>query len=171
MRKRNKEPLLQQRSFPSDWICIYSFLCLHPICWCWLNKQGCSLVYFLIHSCFCQDRTAILFLLFPLILLLTKNWLCEGCFPTLPVQVYQVGTEFLFHRTFSPGNLPGSINQYMYFNLYRHMYFNLYRRGSYSSIQVLLCERTSWGLMVVIYAHGMKNDVFNCIISHDIFRS
>eukprot|EP00252_Welwitschia_mirabilis_P006381 TRINITY_DN1724_c0_g1_i1.p1 TRINITY_DN1724_c0_g1~~TRINITY_DN1724_c0_g1_i1.p1 ORF type:complete len:372 (+),score=50.49 TRINITY_DN1724_c0_g1_i1:203-1318(+) len=36
-----------------------------------------------------RDRTAILFLLFPLILLAFKKWRGNGCFPIFPVQLYQ----------------------------------------------------------------------------------
>lgn len=43
-----------------------------------------------------RDRTAILFLLFPSILLLMKNWLWEGCFPALPVQAYQAWLLFFY---------------------------------------------------------------------------
>lgn len=40
---------------------------------------------------FCkQDRTAVMFLAFPVILLVLKNQVWNGCFPALPVQVYQV---------------------------------------------------------------------------------
>lgn len=37
-----------------------------------------------------QDRTAVMFLAFPVILLILKNRIWNGCFPALPVQVYQV---------------------------------------------------------------------------------
>ncbi|MCO5579849.1 hypothetical protein L7F22_033711 [Adiantum nelumboides] len=43
-----------------------------------------------------RDRTAILFLLFPSILLLFKNWLWKGCFPALPVQAYQAWLLFFY---------------------------------------------------------------------------
>lgn len=43
-----------------------------------------------------RDRTAILFLLFPSILLLLKNWLWKGCFPALPVQAYQAWLLFFY---------------------------------------------------------------------------
>lgn len=37
-----------------------------------------------------QDRTALLFLLFPSALLILRSWLWDGCLPTFPVQLYQV---------------------------------------------------------------------------------
>lgn len=37
-----------------------------------------------------QDRTALMFLAFPVIFLVLKNKIWNGCFPALPVQVYQV---------------------------------------------------------------------------------
>ncbi|KAJ7556620.1 hypothetical protein O6H91_05G090400 [Diphasiastrum complanatum] len=37
-----------------------------------------------------RDRTALLFLAFPCVLLLLKNVFWKGCLPALPVQVYQV---------------------------------------------------------------------------------
>eukprot|EP00250_Pteridium_aquilinum_P009305 c18583_g2_i1 orf=144-1316(+) len=43
-----------------------------------------------------RDRTAILFLLFPSVLLLFERWLWEGCFPALPVQVYQAWLLFFY---------------------------------------------------------------------------
>ncbi|WOL07552.1 transmembrane protein 120 [Canna indica] len=43
-----------------------------------------------------RDRTAILFLLFPSILLLLRSWIWDGCFPTLPVQLYQAWLLFLY---------------------------------------------------------------------------
>ena len=39
---------------------------------------------------FVQDRTAVMFLAFPVVLLILKNRIWNGCFPALPVQVYQV---------------------------------------------------------------------------------
>eukprot|EP01018_Ginkgo_biloba_P012806 Gb_08188 [translate_table: standard] len=43
-----------------------------------------------------RDRTAILFLLFPSVLLLLKNWIWNGCFPALPVQLYQAWLLFFY---------------------------------------------------------------------------
>jgi hypothetical protein len=43
-----------------------------------------------------QDRTAIMFLAFPVFLLILKNKIWNGCFPALPVQVYQVGLVAFF---------------------------------------------------------------------------
>lgn len=43
-----------------------------------------------------RDRTAVLFLLFPSILLLMRNWIWEGCFPALPVQAYQAWLLFFY---------------------------------------------------------------------------
>jgi hypothetical protein len=37
-----------------------------------------------------RDRTAVMFLAFPVILLILKNQVWNGCFPALPVQIYQV---------------------------------------------------------------------------------
>lgn len=39
---------------------------------------------------FVQDRTALLFLLFPATLLILRSWIWSGCLPTFPVQMYQV---------------------------------------------------------------------------------
>ncbi|KAI5059466.1 hypothetical protein GOP47_0025785 [Adiantum capillus-veneris] len=43
-----------------------------------------------------RDRTAVLFLLFPCILLLSENWFWQGCFPALPVQAYQAWLLFFY---------------------------------------------------------------------------
>eukprot|EP00268_Persea_americana_P003906 TRINITY_DN1119_c0_g1_i2.p1 TRINITY_DN1119_c0_g1~~TRINITY_DN1119_c0_g1_i2.p1 ORF type:complete len:374 (-),score=57.01 TRINITY_DN1119_c0_g1_i2:688-1809(-) len=43
-----------------------------------------------------KDRTAFLFLLFPSTLLLLRSWLWNGCFPVLPVQLYQAWLLFLY---------------------------------------------------------------------------
>uniref|UniRef100_A0A0D6R458 TMPIT-like protein n=1 Tax=Araucaria cunninghamii TaxID=56994 RepID=A0A0D6R458_ARACU len=43
-----------------------------------------------------RDRTAILFLLFPCVLLLLKNWVWNGCFPGFPVQLYQAWLLFFY---------------------------------------------------------------------------
>ncbi|GJN37040.1 hypothetical protein PR202_gb25960 [Eleusine coracana subsp. coracana] len=43
-----------------------------------------------------RDRTALLFLGFPVILLCLRSWLWNGCFPALPVQLYQAWLLFLY---------------------------------------------------------------------------
>ncbi|CAN6480624.1 unnamed protein product [Victoria cruziana] len=43
-----------------------------------------------------RDRTAVLFMLFPFILLFLRNWFWDGCFPALPVQLYQAWLLFLY---------------------------------------------------------------------------
>ncbi|KAL6857023.1 hypothetical protein ACP4OV_018405 [Aristida adscensionis] len=43
-----------------------------------------------------RDRTALLFLGFPMILLFLRSWLWNGCFPALPVQLYQAWLLFLY---------------------------------------------------------------------------
>ncbi|KAG0453863.1 hypothetical protein HPP92_025167 [Vanilla planifolia] len=43
-----------------------------------------------------RDRTAFLFLLFPSMLIFLRSWLWEGCFPVLPVQLYQAWLLFLY---------------------------------------------------------------------------
>nr|CAB3482160.1 unnamed protein product [Digitaria exilis] len=43
-----------------------------------------------------RDRTALLFLGFPVILLFLRQWLWNGCFPALPVQLYQSWLLFLY---------------------------------------------------------------------------
>ncbi|XP_010919352.1 uncharacterized protein [Elaeis guineensis] len=43
-----------------------------------------------------RDRTAILFLLFPSTLLVLRSWIWNGCFPALPVQLYQAWLLFLY---------------------------------------------------------------------------
>ncbi|GJR59109.1 transmembrane protein 120 [Tanacetum coccineum] len=43
-----------------------------------------------------HDRTAYLFLIFPSLLLGLRSWLWDGCFPALPVQLYQAWLLFLY---------------------------------------------------------------------------
>ncbi|PWA65057.1 TMPIT-like protein [Artemisia annua] len=43
-----------------------------------------------------RDRTAYLFLIFPSLLLGLRSWLWDGCFPALPVQLYQAWLLFLY---------------------------------------------------------------------------
>ncbi|PKA50203.1 hypothetical protein AXF42_Ash017795 [Apostasia shenzhenica] len=43
-----------------------------------------------------RDRTAFLFLLFPSMLLFLRSWIWKGCFPALPVQLYQAWLLFLY---------------------------------------------------------------------------
>jgi hypothetical protein len=43
-----------------------------------------------------RDRTALLFLAFPAVLLLLKNWWWNGCFPALPVQCYQAWLLYFY---------------------------------------------------------------------------
>ncbi|XVF51139.1 hypothetical protein PTKIN_Ptkin04bG0160600 [Pterospermum kingtungense] len=43
-----------------------------------------------------RDRTAFLFLLFPLILLILRSWIWEGCLPAFPVQLYEAWLLFLY---------------------------------------------------------------------------
>ncbi|KVH89496.1 transmembrane protein 120 homolog [Cynara cardunculus var. scolymus] len=43
-----------------------------------------------------RDRTAYLFLFFPSLLLLLRSWFWDGCFPALPVQLYQAWLLFLY---------------------------------------------------------------------------
>ncbi|MFS7931288.1 hypothetical protein Hanom_Chr04g00354221 [Helianthus anomalus] len=43
-----------------------------------------------------RDRTAYLFLFFPSLLLLLRSWVWDGCFPALPVQLYQAWLLFLY---------------------------------------------------------------------------
>ncbi|CAK9876332.1 unnamed protein product [Sphagnum jensenii] len=43
-----------------------------------------------------RDRTAVMFLAFPLILLILQNRVWNGCFPALPVQVYQAWLLFFY---------------------------------------------------------------------------
>jgi hypothetical protein len=43
-----------------------------------------------------RDRTAFLFLVFPLLLLLLRSYVWDGCFPALPVQLYQAWLLFLY---------------------------------------------------------------------------
>jgi hypothetical protein len=43
-----------------------------------------------------RDRTAIMFLAFPVFLLILKNKIWNGCFPALPVQVYQAWLLFFY---------------------------------------------------------------------------
>ncbi|KAE9618586.1 hypothetical protein Lalb_Chr02g0144281 [Lupinus albus] len=43
-----------------------------------------------------RDRTALLFLLFPAILLILRSWVWEGCLPAFPVQIYQAWLLFLY---------------------------------------------------------------------------
>ncbi|EEF43500.1 transmembrane protein 120 homolog [Ricinus communis] len=43
-----------------------------------------------------RDRTALLFLLFPSLLLILRSWLWDGCLPAFPVQLYQAWLLFLY---------------------------------------------------------------------------
>lgn len=43
-----------------------------------------------------RDRTALLFLLFPGILLVLRSWVWDGCLPAFPVQIYQAWLLFLY---------------------------------------------------------------------------
>ncbi|KAK4794021.1 hypothetical protein SAY86_012015 [Trapa natans] len=43
-----------------------------------------------------RDRTALLFLLFPAILLILRSWIWRGCMPAFPVQLYQAWLLFLY---------------------------------------------------------------------------
>ncbi|CAL0300446.1 unnamed protein product [Lupinus luteus] len=43
-----------------------------------------------------RDRTALLFLLFPAILLILRSWVWDGCLPAFPVQIYQAWLLFLY---------------------------------------------------------------------------
>lgn len=43
-----------------------------------------------------RDRTAYLFLFFPSLLLVLRSCLWDGCFPALPVQIYQAWLLFLY---------------------------------------------------------------------------
>ncbi|XWS61465.1 hypothetical protein CRYUN_Cryun07bG0128000 [Craigia yunnanensis] len=43
-----------------------------------------------------RDRTAFMFLLFPLTLLILRSWIWEGCLPAFPVQLYQAWLLFLY---------------------------------------------------------------------------
>nr|GFA03280.1 transmembrane protein 120 homolog [Tanacetum cinerariifolium] len=52
-----------------------------------------------------SDRTAYLFLIFPSLLLGLRSWLWDGCFPALPVQLYQVDIPSLLchgYGTYQP---------------------------------------------------------------------
>ncbi|XP_042395257.1 transmembrane protein 120 homolog [Zingiber officinale] len=43
-----------------------------------------------------RDRTAFLFLVFPSTLLFLRSWVWDGCFPPLPVQLYQAWLLYLY---------------------------------------------------------------------------
>uniref|UniRef100_A0A5B6YQ27 Transmembrane protein 120 n=1 Tax=Davidia involucrata TaxID=16924 RepID=A0A5B6YQ27_DAVIN len=43
-----------------------------------------------------RDRTALLFLLFPSMLLILRSWIWDGCLPAFPVQLYQAWLLFLY---------------------------------------------------------------------------
>lgn len=43
-----------------------------------------------------KDRTALLFLLFPSMLLILRSWIWDGCMPAFPVQLYQAWLLFLY---------------------------------------------------------------------------
>ncbi|XWS38090.1 hypothetical protein CRYUN_Cryun19dG0100900 [Craigia yunnanensis] len=43
-----------------------------------------------------RDRTALLFLFFPLTLLILRSWIWEGCLPAFPVQLYEAWLLFLY---------------------------------------------------------------------------
>ncbi|KAK4748765.1 hypothetical protein SAY87_015351 [Trapa incisa] len=43
-----------------------------------------------------RDKTALLFLVFPAILLILRSWMWKGCMPNFPVQLYQAWLLFLY---------------------------------------------------------------------------
>ncbi|CDP04959.1 unnamed protein product [Coffea canephora] len=43
-----------------------------------------------------RDRTAYLFLFFPLLLIVLRSWIWNGCLPALPVQLYQAWLLYLY---------------------------------------------------------------------------
>ncbi|XP_062074765.1 uncharacterized protein LOC133778761 [Humulus lupulus] len=43
-----------------------------------------------------RDKTALLFLLFPSLLLILRSWIWDGCLPAFPVQLYQAWLLFLY---------------------------------------------------------------------------
>ncbi|KAK4276399.1 hypothetical protein QN277_019347 [Acacia crassicarpa] len=43
-----------------------------------------------------KDRTALLFLFFPSVLLILRSWIWAGCMPAFPVQLYQAWLLFLY---------------------------------------------------------------------------
>ncbi|CAI9774223.1 unnamed protein product [Fraxinus pennsylvanica] len=43
-----------------------------------------------------RDRTSFLFLFFPLLLLMLRSWIWDGCLPALPVQLYQAWLLYLY---------------------------------------------------------------------------
>lgn len=95
-----------------------------------------------------QDRTALLFLLFPSTLLMLRSWIWDGCLPAFPVQLYQVVVNFIF--------LISLFFMHVLFPYIRHMHMIVYRHGCCSSILVWLCERTYWDSMEVIFALGIS---------------
>ena len=46
--------------------------------------------FLIIYVAWKQDRTALLFLVFPAILLTLRSYVWDGCLPAFPVQLYQV---------------------------------------------------------------------------------
>ena len=106
---------------------------------------------------FVQDRTALLFLLFPAMLLVLRSWVWDGCLPAFPVQIYQV-------FAFKPPCLMSywDLIAYMMKHLYAicHLVLSFVRPGCYSFTLVWRYERTFWESTEVIFVHGTDVNLF-----------
>uniref|UniRef100_A0A0D9X4H1 Transmembrane protein 120 homolog n=2 Tax=Leersia perrieri TaxID=77586 RepID=A0A0D9X4H1_9ORYZ len=75
-----------------------------------------------------RDRTALLFLGFPVILLFLRSWLWNGCFPALPVQLYQRGVELFLCWAIMQGFAMMLQNRYQRQRLYTRIALGKARR-------------------------------------------
>ena len=104
-----------------------------------------------------QDRTALLFLLFPLTLLILRSWIWEGCLPAFPVQLYQVLYKlflwfFIFILEFGSCCWSDAGFFFLFCDLMLSVCY--VRHGCCSFTLVWLCERTYCKQMEVIFVRG-----------------
>jgi len=103
---------------------------------------------------FVQDRTALLFLLFPSTLLILRSWVWAGCLPTFPVQMYQVFS--LKSRLFDVMLVFTCLHDEIFVgNLSLSIIIVMIRPGCYSFTLVWHCERTYWESTEVIFVLGI----------------
>ncbi|XP_058105184.1 uncharacterized protein LOC131248753 isoform X2 [Magnolia sinica] len=76
----------------------------------------------------CKDRTAFLFLLLPSTLLLLRSWIWNGCFPVLPVQLYQRGVQLFLGWAMMQGVAMLLQNRYQRQRLYTRIALGKARR-------------------------------------------
>jgi len=105
-----------------------------------------------------QDRTALLFLFFPSVLLCLRSWVWNGCLPTFPVQLYQV-ICWIFDE------LRDFVDIFLFRARSGFYIFGLCfdRRGYCFSTLDWLWERIYWEPMEAIFVHGNCNSGFSVL--------